>query len=326
MRAIRIEGQGENQARFLEHVEVPALETGHVQVKILYSSLNYKDALGVCGKGKIYKRFPIIGGIDLAGHVEQSSDPQLSSGDEVLVTGCGLGEWINGGFAEIAQVPAECVVRCPQGLNSKTAMIFGTAGFTAALSIHRMIVNGQEPSKGPILVTGASGGVGSFSVWMLSRLGYPVSALTGKPEMAGYLKSLGASEVLSMEELQLSDKPLESAKWGGVVDNLGGPLLGRLLSQVQPWGNVTSIGLAQGAEFRSTVMPFILRGVNLLGISSNNCPTALRIAIWQNLSKEYANESLSAIHQEEIGLPEVIEASRRMLNRKTHGRIVVKCN
>ena len=223
------------------------LSSGEVTVKVSYSSVNYKDALGATGKGKILKRFPLVAGIDMAGRVLNSTHSSVKEGESVLVTGCGLGESHDGGYSEIVRVPVGWVVPLPKGLSLKEAMIYGTAGFTVALSIHRLEVNGQNPERGPLLVTGASGGVGSFAVSFLKKLNYKVLAMSGKPHEVERLKELGAEDVLSPQAFfEKKTRPLESSRFGGLIDNVGGKLLGTLIPYIHPWGNVACIGLAGG--------------------------------------------------------------------------------
>ncbi len=301
------------------------LDEGDVVIAAEYSSINYKDALGATGRGRIFKKFPIIAGIDVAGKVVSSNDARFKAGDAVLVTGCGLGEAHDGGYAEMVRVPADWVVKIPQGLTTYEAMIYGTAGFTAGIAMERLLANGQTPEMGPIVVTGATGGVGMISIAMLARLGFPVIAVSGKPEFATELKRLGAKEVLRPDELQLGTRPLESVQFGGAIDNVGGLLLEGILRHVNLWGNVASIGMAGGAEFKATVMPHILRGVSLLGISSTNYPNKKRSNLWQRLATDLRPTNLEALVTETITLADLTDRFTKMLARQTHGRTVVKC-
>ena len=255
-------------ARF-DQLTIDDLSPGDVVVRVLYSDINYKDALAATGAGKILRKYPLVGGIDLAGVVESSGDARHKVGDHVLVTGCGLSEIHDGGYAEYARLNGEWVIPLPAGFGAFKAMSMGTAGFTAALAIHRMEHNGQTPIKGPIVVTGATGGVGSIAIDMLAGRGYEVIAVTSKPESVDYLKSLGASRVLLRKEIDLGKRPLENACFGGAIDNVGGDILTWLTRTVDTWGNIASIGLAESAELHTTVIPFIIRGVNLLGINSS---------------------------------------------------------
>lgn len=324
-RALRMRDVNGAMHGAMEQLSEADLDQGDVVIAAHYSSINFKDALGVTGKGKIYKKTPIVGGIDVAGIVATSKDSRFKEGDPVLVTGCGLGENHDGGYAERVRVPADWIVPLPKGLTLWEAMAYGTAGFTAALAIHRMLVNDQTPDKGPILVTGASGGVGSLAIPMLVRLGFEVTAVSGKPEMTGYLKQLGATNVSSWEALQVGARPLESARFGGAIDNVGGEMLAGILRHVNLWGNVAAIGLAAGPQLATTVMPFILRGVSLLGISSTNCPMPLRRELWRKLAGDWKPTMLESMVTETVKLSAALPRFEAMLARKTHGRIVVDC-
>ncbi len=310
----------------LEQMEIDALSPGDVVIRAQYSGVNFKDALAVTGRGKILKRFPLNAGIDVAGLVESSTDARFVPGDAVLVNGMGLGEAHDGGLAGVVRVPGDWVVKLPAGLTAFEAMTLGTAGFTAALALHRMEVNGQVPQMGPIVVTGATGGVGSTAVSILASRGYPVIAVSGRPEHEAYLRSLGATEVTTPAALQLGTRPLETARFGGVIDNVGGSLLAGLLRHVQLWGNVAAIGMAGGADFDASVFPFILRGVSLLGASSANCPMELRAAIWTRLGADLKPPHLDRIASETVPLRDVIAACEKVMDRKARGRIVVDCS
>ena len=308
----------------LEKTSLKDLDQGDVVIRARYSSVNFKDALGATGKGAIFKKFPIIGGIDVSGEIESSDNPKFKKGDPVLVTGCGLGENQDGGYSEFVRVPSEWIVPLPQNLSLEESMIYGTAGFTAAICLHRMVANGQNPDKGPIVVTGASGGVGSFAVMMMAKKGYEVHAISGKKDSHDYLKTLGAHKVLSLEELELGGRSLEKGRFGGAIDNLGGDCLGRLIPHIKLWGNVASVGLVLGHELNATVMPFILRGVSLLGISSANCPMDLRIKLWEMIAKELKPSGLSDIVYKRVKLSELQGAFEGLLGRKVTGRILVE--
>ncbi|MCB0411308.1 MAG: YhdH/YhfP family quinone oxidoreductase [Bdellovibrionales bacterium] len=308
----------------LRTLQLTDLPDGEVLIRSKFSSINYKDALGVTGKGKIFRQLPMVGGIDVSSEVIESRDRNFSPGDAVLVTGCGLGEESFGGYSEYVRVPSTSVVQLPNGLSPKEAMQLGTAGFTAALSLWRMQQVQQSPAQGPILITGASGGVGSFAVQIFSQAGFEVWALSGRPELHDYLKELGADRCFTEKELQLGHRPLESVKFGGVIDNVGGELLAKLLPHVQLWGSVASIGLAGGANFQTTVMPFILRGVSLLGVSSNNCTRDTRLEIWKNLSQNWKPSLIESIQNETVGLEEVMDRAEKLLNRQLSGRVLVK--
>jgi NADPH2:quinone reductase len=267
-RAYRIDQQDGKIVAGFTTLCVDDLSGGDVVIKVSHSTINYKDALAATGAGKILRSFPLVGGIDLAGTVVSSEDERFSEGDAVLVNGCGLSETCDGGYAEYARVTADSVVPIPDGMNAAQVMQIGTAGYTAALAIHRMEQNNQTPGAGPIVVTGATGGVGSIAVDMLDGRGYEVVAVTGKAEKSDYLKSIGAREILIRDDIDFGKRPLEKAQWGGAIDNLGGDYLAWLTRTVQYGGNIASIGLAASHELNTTVIPFILRAVCLLGINS----------------------------------------------------------
>lgn len=309
-------------ARF-EELALDDLAPGTVVVKTRYSSINYKDALAATGKGRILRRFPLVGGVDAAGVVVASADRRFKKGDAVVLTDCGLGENHDGGYAEYLRAPGDWVVKLPDGLNAHTAMMLGTAGFAAALALMRLERNGLHPKGGPVVVTGATGGVGSLAVNMLAERGYEVVAVTGKRDAQDYLRRLGAASILSRQEIDYTVKPLESARWQGAVDNVGGAMLAWLLSATRWGGSVASIGLAGGAELHTTVMPFILRGVNLLGINSNT-PRALRLKVWQRLATDLKPAKLKYIAATTVPFDELPAAFERVLSGQHRGRIVVK--
>lgn len=297
---------------------------GEVVIRVHYSSVNYKDALAVTGRGKILRRFPLNAGVDLSGVVMSSTDTRFNEGDEVLVTGCGLGESHDGGFTEVARVPADWVVPLPRGLSLFDAMVLGTAGFTAALAIDRLEQNGQRAGQGAVVVTGASGGVGSVALDLLSSRGYEVIAMTRKPGATDYLERLGADRVMNYDSLLEDSRPLRSAQWGAAIDNVGGPVLAGLMSTTQPWGNIASIGMAAGIQCDTTVMPFILRGVSVLGVSSANCPMPRRLHVWQRLVSDLRPSRLPAIVAAEVTLDDIPAVCEQMLHGEHHGRFVVK--
>ena len=323
-RAFRIHENNGVVAAGLEDVELDELTPGEIVIQAHYSSVNYKDMLAATGKGKILRRFPLIAGVDVAGVVSASVDNRFSVGDEVLVTGCGLGESQDGGFSEVVRVPADWVVPLPDGLTLFDVMALGTAGFTAALAVDRLEQNGLLPGQGPVIVTGASGGVGSIAIDLLKGRGYEVVALSRKPEAAAYLQSLGATEVLDVKAVAASDKPLEAARWAGAIDNVGGDILGWLTRTVKPWGSIASIGLAGGVELRTTVMPFILRGVSILGITSANCPMERRNKIWNRLVTDLKPKHLDRIVAETVTLDELPQVFEKILSGQHQGRYVVK--
>jgi NADPH2:quinone reductase len=308
----------------LETLYLKDLSPGSVVIQSYYSSANYKDALAVTGKGKILHRFPLVGGIDVSGVVVSSEDSRLRAGDKVLVTGYGLSTDHDGGYAEYVRVPADWVVPLPEGLSLYDAMALGTAGFAAALAIQRIENNGQKPDQGSILVTGATGGVGNLAINMLAGLGYKVVAITSKQEAVEDLRALGASQILFRQELAMGQHPLEKGQWGGAIDTVGGEMLAWLTRTVLPWGNIASIGLAGGSELHTTVMPFILRGVSLLGISSADCPMSLRLHIWQRLTADLRPRHLSQIITETVSLDDLLPALGRIMAGTHRGRTVVR--
>ena len=308
----------------LDRVPIAGLSDGDVLIRAAWSSINYKDALAGTGTGKIMKRFPTTVGVDTAGVVDASRDDRFKAGDQVLVVGCGLGEERDGGFAEFVCVPGDSVVRLPQGLSLRESMAIGTAGFTAALAVQRMEDNGQVPSQGPILVNGATGGVGSLAIDIMASSGYAVVAATGKNDQAGYLHSLGAREILLTGSLEMGTRPLEKALYAGAIDNLGGPMLSWLTRVVQPLGNIASIGLASGPGLSTTVMPFILRGINLLGINSTYTPAPLRQKVWDRLASDLRPRQLGIIANREVTLAELPSVFDGYLQRTITGRTLVR--
>ncbi|HVP32677.1 MAG TPA: oxidoreductase [Steroidobacteraceae bacterium] len=323
-KAFRIHSEAGKIAARFEDLTLDDLGAGEVVIRVACSDINYKDALAATGAGKILRRYPLVGGIDLAGTVESSSDARFKAGDAVLVTGCGLSETHDGGYAQYARVPGDWVIPMPAGLDAATAMSLGTAGFTAALAIHRMEQNGQTPGAGPIVVTGASGGVGSVAVDMLATRGYRVVAVSGKPDAAEYLKALGAAEVLDRNSLDLGTRPLEAARFAGAIDNLGGEVLTWLTRTVDFWGNIASIGLAASPELKTTVMPFILRGVALLGINSSATRREWRLAVWQRIATDLRPRQLARIVTRTIGFDELPQAFPDYLAGRVTGRTLVR--
>ena len=322
-RAFRIHSDDAGYRSGIETISLDDLNPGEVVVKAAYSSVNYKDALAGTGKGKILRRFPLVGGIDIAGHVVASADPAFKEGDAVLVTGSGLSETRDGGYAEYARLESKWTVALPAGLSLREAMILGTAGFTAALGLLRMTDNRQTPDLGPLAVTGATGGVGSLAVAIYSKAGYEVHAISGKPEHADYLKSLGASEVLGREALATT-APMASARFGGGLDNVGGTMLAALLAQTAPYGNVASCGLAASPELHATVMPFIIRGVSLLGVASAGTARDIRDEVWKRLASDWKPADLDAICTREATLDELPAVFETMLAGGSLGRTVVR--
>jgi NADPH2:quinone reductase len=300
------------------------LSAGEVVVRVHWSDINYKDALAATGMGKILRRYPLVGGIDLSGVVVSSTDAHLHPGASVLVTGCGLSETHDGGYAEYARLRADGVIPLPPGLDLHAAMQLGTAGFTAALAIHRMEHNGQRPELGPILVTGATGGVGSLCIDMLAGRGYEVVAVSGKADADDYLSSLGAARILRRQDLDLGRRPLEAARWAGAIDTVGGELLTWLTRTVDFWGNIASVGLAASAELSTTVMPFILRGVNLLGINSSATPRAVRLAVWERIAGDLRPRHLDRIAARVVAFEELPAVFPQFIDGKVLGRMTVR--
>jgi NADPH2:quinone reductase len=324
LKAFRIhEENGRVVARY-ETLELSDLSPGDVVIRVSWSDINYKDALAATGAGKILRRYPLVGGIDLAGQVEESSDARYAPGDRVLVTGCDLSETRDGGYAELARVPGDSVIPIPAGLDERTAMAIGTAGFTAALAIHRMEANGQTPALGPIVVTGATGGVGSLAIDMLSARGYQVIALSGKAEAEGYLRSIGASQVLLRQSVDYGSRPLERAQYGGAIDNVGGETLAWLTRTIGYGGNIASVGLAGGAKLETTVMPFILRAVSVLGINSVATPRATRLEVWRRIASDLAPRHLSRIVTREIPFDLLAGSFQDYVSGRIVGRTVVR--
>ena len=323
-KAFRIhERNGSIHADF-ETMVLNELTAGDVVIEVHYSAINYKDALATTGRGKILRRFPLNGGVDLSGVVHSSTVNTFKTGDKVLVTGCGLSETYDGGYAEYARVPEACVIPLPTSLNLQEAMVMGTPALTAALALYRMQENNQSPEQGPILVTGASGGVGQVAIDIFSTQGYEVIAQTSKLELRDYLLSLGAKDVMSYVDAHEYNRPLEKAVWAGAVDTVGGETLAYLTRTVKEWGNIAAIGLAAGSELKTTVMPFILRGVSLLGISSTNCSCDLRRKLWQLLGEEWRPSHLDKATNNLISLDELDQHFQPLLDNQIHGRTVVQ--
>ncbi len=307
-----------------EQLAIDDLTEGEVVVSVKWSGINFKDVLAATGRGKILRQYPLNGGIDLSGVVMESVDDRFREGDEVLVCGCGLSETADGGYSEIARVKAGCVVPLPSGISLREAMAIGTAGFTAAMAVVRMEENNQTPEHGPIVVTGATGGVGSIATDILSSNGYTVAAFTGKPDQHGFLRELGASEFIDRHTLEMGTRPLEKALWGGAVDNAGGETLAWLTRTVKPWGNIASIGLVADFKLNTTVMPFILRGVSLLGINSIEMPASVRNAIWERLGTDLKPRHLDRVVTREIELDQLVETFDSYLEGTNWGRTIVK--
>jgi acrylyl-CoA reductase (NADPH) len=323
-KAFRIDERAGSIVAGFERLALDALTPGDVVIRVRYSSINYKDALAATGAGKILRKYPLNGGIDLAGEVVSSEDARYQAGQQVLVTGCGHSETLDGGYAEYARSKGDFVIPLPDGMSAFEAMALGTAGFTTGLAIQRMEQNGQKPAMGPIVVTGASGGVGSVAVDLFAKLGYEVVAVSGKPEADEFLKALGAARILRRQDIDLGKRPLETAQWGGAVDNVGGEILTWLTRTVDSWGNIASIGLAASHKLETTVMPFILRGVSLLGINSSAMPREVRVAIWKRLATDLKPRHLDRIVTQTIAFDELPGAFDGYVKGRIMGRTVVK--
>lgn len=307
----------------VEELNVSDLPDEDVLIKVDYSSLNYKDGLAVTGKGKIIRNFPMVPGIDLVGTVEESADDRYSKGDKVVLTGWGVGENYWGGYAEYAKLRADWLVPLPVGMDPIRTMQIGTAGLTAMLCVMALEEGGATPDSGPIIVSGAAGGVGSVAVSILSGLGYQVTAITGRPETESYLRNLGAAEVVSREEMAAPSRPLEKQRWAGAVDTVGDAILARILAETDYNGVVAACGLAAGFKLPTTVMPFILRNVRLQGVDSVSCPYERRQVAWARLQTQLPENALGDIAQV-IALDEVPEYAEKITNGQVKGRVVIE--
>lgn len=322
--AFRIHNDASGHRAGIEEMSTDALSPGEVLVKVAYSSVNYKDALAGTGKGKILRQFPLNGGIDLAGYVAASTDPAFKEGDEVLCTGCGLSETRDGGYAGYARLESRWTIPLPAGLTLRESMALGTAGFTAALALYQMIRNGQTAGMGPIVVTGATGGVGSLAVDILTQAGFEAHAITGKVEQFDYLIGLGAKQCIAREGLYWGQRPLESAHWAGAIDNVGGDMLAGLSRVIKPYGNIAICGNAASIELATTVMPFIIRGLSLLGVASAGTARGIRDEIWQHLASDWKPAQLATIANREVDMVNLPVIFDTMLAGKSHGRTVVR--
>ena len=321
--AFRVFEDGDKAQGKVVETTLDELSAGDVVIKAAYSSVNYKDAMAATGAGKIIRRFPLVAGIDVAGTVDSSADARFRPGEDVLVTGYDLGVAHDGGYAEYVRVPADWVVPVPSGLTPFDVMAIGTAGFTAALSVVLLERNGLSPANGPVIVTGATGGVGSLGVQCLSALGYRVTAMTGKDSEHDYLRSIGAGDVLPRSEVQPSTRPLLKATWAGAIDPVGGETLAWLTRSMMYGGPIAASGLTGGIDLHTTVIPFILRGVKLLGIDSMMCPMDRRRDVWHRLATDMKPRKLSA-SAKEIELKDLPDAFATLLNGQARGRFVVK--
>ena len=322
-KAIVIDKADTGQTVRLTDFDEKDLMDGDVTVRVDWSTVNYKDGLAVTGKAPVVRRFPMIAGVDFAGTVDSSSHPKWKPGDQVILNGWGRGETHLGAYAEKARVKVDWLIRRPPGISARDAMAIGTAGYTAMLAVMALERAGIDPSRGPVIVTGAAGGVGSVAVALLAKLGYAVAASTGRPEEADYLKGLGASEIVNRDELTGPARPLAKERWAGGIDAVGSTTLANVLSMTRYGGAVAACGLAGGMDLPTTVAPFILRGVSLIGIDSVMCPLARREVAWRRLETDLDREKIAAMANE-IGLEEVIATGRRIVDGKVRGRIVVK--
>lgn len=323
MKAIVIEKAEGGVKAALTNFDEANLMDGDVTVRVEYSTINYKDGLAITGKAPVVRRWPMIGGVDLAGTVETSTHPQWKTGDKVILNGFGLGETHLGAYAEKARVKGDWLVRLPDGISPRDAMAIGTAGYTAMLSVMALERHGVKSAQGPVIVTGASGGVGSVAIALLSKLGFQVTASTGRTSEADYLKSLGASEIIDRAELSGPGKPLAKERWAAGIDSVGSTTLANVLSMIKYDGAVAACGLAQGMDLPASVAPFILRGVSLLGVDSVMCPMDRRREAWRRLATDLDHKKLATITTE-IGLGQVIETAPSILAGKVRGRIVVR--
>jgi len=322
--AFRIHATEKPYRAGVEQIRRDDLSAGEVTIKVAYSSVNYKDALAGTGTGKILREPTLVGGIDVAGYVAESTDPNFKEGDEVLCTGCGLSETRDGGYAQYARLESRWTIPLPSGLTLREAMVIGTAGFTAALALYRMLQNEQRPHMGPIVVTGASGGVGSLALDILTRAGFEAHAISGKPEHFDDLIALGAAQCISRHDLHWGQRPLETARWAGAIDNVGGDMLAGLTRVIHPFGNIASCGLAGSHTLATTVMPFILRGVSLLGISSVETARRIRDEVWEHLATDWKPAHLARIATREVGLDGLAPVFDTLLAGGAFGRTVVK--
>jgi acrylyl-CoA reductase (NADPH) len=322
-KAIVIDKADTGQTVRLTDFDEKDLMDGDVTVRVEWSTVNYKDGLAITGKAPVVRRLPMIAGVDFAGTVESSTHPKWKPGDQVILNGWGVGETRLGAYAEKARVKGDWLVRRPAGISTRDAMAIGTAGYTAMLAVMALERAGINPSRGPVIVTGAAGGVGSVAVALLAKLGYAVAVSTGRPEEAAYLKGLGASEIINRNELAGSARPLAKERWAGGIDAVGSTTLANVLSMTRYGGAVAACGLAGGMDLPTTVAPFILRGISLIGIDSVMCPLPHREAAWRRLEADLDHRKVMAMASE-INLDEVIAAGGRIVDGKVRGRIVVK--
>ena len=323
-KCFRIDQEDDKIVSGLQSISMDDINPGEITLKTEYSSINYKDALAATGKGKILRIFPLIGGVDVAGEVVESDDPRFDPGDKVIAACSGLSETNDGAYSEYARINSEAAIELPKQMDTRTAMAIGTAGFAAGLAIFKMKLNKQTPEMGPIVVTGATGGVGSIAIDMLSSSGFEITAITRKKTHDEYLKTIGATNIVCLEEMELGERPLEKAQFGGGIDNVGGDLLSWVLRSTVPEGNVASIGLAADFKLPTNVMPFILRGVNLLGVNSTTLPNAVKQEVWDDIANNMSPQKIDQIVTKEVTLEELPDQFQAFIEGSIVGRVLVK--
>ena len=323
-KCFRIDQEDDKIVSGLQSISMDDINPGEITLKTEYSSINYKDALAATGKGKILRSFPLIGGVDVAGEVVESDDPRFDPGDKVIAACSGLSETNDGGYSEYARINSEAAIELPKQMDTRTAMAIGTAGFAAGLAIFKMKLNKQTPEMGPIVVTGATGGVGSIAIDMLSSSGFETTAITRKKTHDEYLKTIGTTNIVCLEEMELGERPLEKAQFGGGIDNVGGDLLSWVLRSTAPEGNVASIGLAADFKLPTNVMPFILRGVNLLGVNSTTLPNAVKQEVWDDIANNMSPQKIDQIVTKEVTLEELPDQFQAFIEGSIVGRVLVK--
>jgi acrylyl-CoA reductase (NADPH) len=322
--AFRIHDDQDGYRSGIDTISLEDLSEGEVTIQVAWSGVNFKDALAATGKGKILRQYPLVGGIDVAGVVVESSCDQVAVGDRVLANGSGLSEVRDGGYSEYLRLSSDIVVPLPENLTMREAMGLGTAGFTAAMSLYRMEANGQEPGMGPIVVTGASGGVGTVAIDLLTGAGYEVHAITGKTAEFDWLEQLGATQCISRHDLHWGKKPMDKPRWAGCVDSVGGDMLAGIAAVTDLWGSIACCGMAASHGLNTTVFPLILRGVSLLGISSANCSIDMRRMLWNRLGNEWKPSHLDEIITREVTLDTMVPVFTDMMDGRSLGRTVVK--
>ena len=323
-KCFRIDQEDDKIVSGLQSISMDDINPGEITLKTEYSSINYKDALAATGKGKILRSFPLIGGVDVAGEVVESDDPRFDPGDKVIAACSGLSETNDGGYSEYARINSEAAIELPKQMDTRTAMAIGTAGFAAGLAIFKMKLNKQTPEMGPIVVTGATGGVGSIAIDMLSSSGFETTAITRKKTHDEYLKAIGTTNIICLEEMEIGERPLEKAQFGGGIDNVGGDLLSWVLRSTVPEGNVASIGLAADFKLPTNVMPFILRGVNLLGVNSTTLPNAIKQEVWDDIANNMSPQKIDQIVTKEVTLEELPDQFQAFIEGSIVGRVLVK--